>query len=63
MPDMDDIKRVAEEHDEQVDQGLEKAGDAAGSRVGHEEEIDKAVDKAQGLTGSDDQEQDRSGGR
>jgi MT0933-like antitoxin protein len=58
MPGMDDIKRMAEEHDEQVDEGLEKAGNAAGDRFGHEEQIDKAVDKAQERTGdnsADDQ--------
>jgi hypothetical protein len=60
MPDMDDIKRMAEEHDDQVDQGLEKAGDAAGSRFGHEEQVDKLVDKGQGLTGSDQGDQGSS---
>lgn len=51
MPGMDDIKRMADEHDDQVDQGLEKAGNAAGDRFGHEEQIDKAVDQAQERTG------------
>jgi len=48
---MDDMKKMADEHDDQVDQGLEKAGDAAGDRFGHEEQIDKGVDKAQDRTG------------
>jgi hypothetical protein len=51
MPGMDDMKKMADEHDDQVDQGLEKAGDAAGDRFGHEEQIDKGVDKAQDRTG------------
>jgi hypothetical protein len=54
MPDFDDIKKFAAEHDEQVDEGLEKAGDAAGGKFGHEEQIDKAVDWAQQHTGEGD---------
>jgi hypothetical protein len=54
MPGLDDIKKLADDHDEQVDQGLEKAGDAAGDKFGHEEQIDKAVDAAQEHTGSGD---------
>jgi hypothetical protein len=55
MPDMDDLKRMAEEHDDQIDAGMEKAGDAAGAKFGHEEQIDQAVEKGQGLIGGDDQ--------
>jgi hypothetical protein len=54
MPGFDDLKRLAEEHDDKVDAALEKAGDAAGDRFGHEEQIDKAVDFAQEKTGSGD---------
>jgi hypothetical protein len=54
MAGFDDIKRVADEHDEQVDQGLEKAGDAIGERSGHEEQVDRAVDAAQEHTGEGD---------
>jgi hypothetical protein len=54
MPGFDDIKRLADEHDEQVDKGLEKAGDAAGERFGHAEQIDKGVDKLQERTGEGD---------
>ena len=57
MPDFDDIKKMADEHDDQVDAGLEKAGDMAESKFGHGEQIDQAVDKAQEATGSDDQQQ------
>jgi len=54
MPDMDDLKKLAEEHDEQLDAGLERAGDAAGRKFGHEEQIDKGVDKLQRATGKRD---------
>ena len=57
MPGLDDIKKAADEHDDQVDQGLEKAGDAAGEKFGHDEQIDDAVDKAQENTGSGDESQ------
>jgi hypothetical protein len=55
MADLDDVKRLADDHDQQVDQGVEKAGDAAESRLGHGEQIDQAVDKVQDATGSGDQ--------
>lgn len=54
MPGFDDIKRMADDHDEQVDKGLEKAGDAAGERVGHADQIDKGVDRLQEHTGDGD---------
>jgi MT0933-like antitoxin protein len=54
MPGLDDIKKMADDHDDQVDTGLAKAGDAAGDKLGHEKQIDKAADKAQERTGSDD---------
>ena len=58
MPGFDDIKKLADEHDEQIDQGLEKAGDAAGAKLGHDEQIDKAVDWAQQHTGAGDTQAD-----
>jgi len=54
MPDFDDLKKFAADHDKQVDEGLEKAGDEAGQRLGHEDQIDKGVDWAQEHTGSGD---------
>lgn len=54
MPDFDDLKKLADEHDEQVDQGLGKAGDAAGDKLGHADQIDKGVDWAQEHTGAGD---------
>lgn len=56
MPDLDDAKKFAEDHDEQIDQGMEKAGDAAGKKFGHEEQIDQAVDKGQAAFGEDQQQ-------
>lgn len=58
MPDFGDIKKLADEHDEQVDQGLEKAGDAAGDKLGHQDEIDKGVDFAQEHSGAGDSHQE-----
>jgi hypothetical protein len=53
MPDMDDLKELVDDHDDQIDKGLEQAGDAAERKIGHGDQIDKVVDKAQDATGSD----------
>ncbi len=55
MPGLDDLKKLAEKHDDKVDAALEKAGDAAAKKFGHDEQIDKAVDFAQEHTGPGDQ--------
>ncbi|MER7169508.1 antitoxin [Micromonospora sp. NPDC000207] len=54
---MNRAKDVADKHDKQVDQGLEKAGDMADKRTGgkYDEQIDKGVDQAQRRTGDGDQ--------
>ncbi|XXG09100.1 antitoxin [Micromonospora sp. SH-82] len=54
---MNRAKDVADKHDKQVDQGLEKAGDLADKRTGgkYDEQIDKGVDQAQRRTGDGDQ--------
>lgn len=54
MPDFGDVEKLADEHDKQVDEGLDKAGDAAEEKVGHADEIDKGVDFAQQHTGDGD---------
>lgn len=53
---MDRAKEFADQHDEQVDQGLEKAGDFADQRTGGQrsEQIDRGVDFAQERTGEGD---------
>ena len=53
---MDKPKDVADQHDEQVDQGLEKAGDVADQRTGggHSDQIDRGVDIAQERTSEGD---------
>ena len=56
MPGLDDIEKFADEHDDKVDQGLEKAGDAASGKFGHGDEIDKGVDWAQQHTGAGDEQ-------
>jgi hypothetical protein len=58
MPGLDDLKQFADSHDKQIDEGLEKAGDAAAAKFGHEAQIDKGVDLAQQRTGSGDTVQD-----
>ena len=57
MPDFDDVKDFASDHSEQVDQGLDKAGDAAGDKLGHEDQIDGGVDKAKDALGGGDNPQ------
>lgn len=48
-------KEFADQHDEQVDQGLDRAGDAAKERfAGHDSMIDGGVDRAQQYTGAGD---------
>ena len=54
MPDMDDLKDFADKHDNKVDEGLEKAGDAAGDKFGNADQINKGVDKLQERTGECD---------
>jgi hypothetical protein len=53
---MDKAKDFADQHDKQVDQGLEKAGDMADQRTGgkYDEQIDKGVEMAQQRTGNGD---------
>lgn len=55
---LDKAKDAAEQHDDKVDQGLDKAGDFADQKTGggHGEQIDKAVDQAQQRTGDGDQQ-------
>ena len=48
-------KDLADQHDEQVDQGLDRAGDMAKDRfAGHDAQIDSGVDRAQQYTGTGD---------
>ena len=55
---MDKAEDMAEQHDDKVDQGLEKAGDVADEKTGggHSEQIDRGVDMAQERTGQGDQQ-------
>jgi hypothetical protein len=57
MPDFGDIEKMADDHDKQVDEGIGKAGDEAGQKLGHENEIDKGVNLAQEHTGGGDTQQ------
>ncbi|MFI7434395.1 antitoxin [Micromonospora haikouensis] len=53
---MDKAKDLADKHDKQVDQGIEKVGDMADQRSGgkYDKQIDKGVDMAQRRTGEGD---------
>jgi hypothetical protein len=52
-------KDFADQHDEQVDKGLDRAGEEADKRTGgrYDEHIDKGVDVAQQRTGEGDSQQ------
>jgi hypothetical protein len=56
---MDKAKDFADDHDKQVDEGLEKAGDQVDQRTGdkYSSQIDKGVDAAQQKTGDGDTQQ------
>ncbi len=53
---LDDAKKLVSEHDEQVDDAIEKAGDLADDKTGgkYADQIDKAQDFAQEKTGDGD---------
>jgi hypothetical protein len=52
---MDKAKEMLGQHDDKVDQGLDKAGEAAKERfAGHEGQIDQGVDQLQQRTGEGD---------
>lgn len=53
---LDKAKDFADDHDEQVDQGLQKAGDQIDERTGekYSSQIDQGVDQAQQRTGAGD---------
>jgi hypothetical protein len=55
---MGKAKDFTEKHDEQVDQGLQRAGDEVDERTGgkYGDKIDKGVDQAQERTGQGDQQ-------
>jgi MT0933-like antitoxin protein len=51
----DKAKDLADQHDDKVDQGLDRAGDEAGKRfAGHESQVDGLVDKGKQYTGGGD---------
>ncbi|GID30628.1 antitoxin [Paractinoplanes brasiliensis] len=56
---MDKAKDLADKHDEQVDQGIEKAGDQVDQRTGdkYTSQVDRAQDEGQKRTGAGDTQQ------
>jgi hypothetical protein len=52
---MDKAKRLLDQHDDKVDQALDKAGEAGKERfAGHDSHIDQGVDHLQRTTGDGD---------
>lgn len=53
---LDDAKTFVDEHDEQVDQAIEKAGDVVDQETGgkYADQVDKAQNVAEEKTGSGD---------
>jgi MT0933-like antitoxin protein len=53
---LDKAKDLADKHDEQVDEGIEKAGEQVDQRTGnkYDSQIDKGVNAAQEHTGDGD---------
>ncbi|TSE00093.1 antitoxin [Skermania sp. ID1734] len=52
MAGFDDVKKTLNEHQDQVGQGLDKAGEAAKSKFdGHDDQIDKGIQKAKDALG------------
>ncbi|MFP5070813.1 antitoxin [Pseudonocardia nantongensis] len=59
---LDKAKELLGKHDDKVDQGLNKVGDAAKQKfAGHEEHIDKATGMARDKTGEGDTTQGQPG--
>jgi hypothetical protein len=56
---LDKAKDAADQHDKQVDEGLEKAGDQVDDRTGNKysSQVEKGVNEAQERTGSGDTKQ------
>jgi hypothetical protein len=55
----DKAKDFADQHDKQVDEGIEKAGDQVDQRTGnkYDSQVDKGVNAAQEHTGGGDTQQ------
>jgi MT0933-like antitoxin protein len=55
----DKAKDFADDHDKQVDQGIEKAGDQVDERTGekHSSQVEQGVNQAQQRTGAGDTQQ------
>jgi hypothetical protein len=59
---MDKAKDFADDHDDKVDQGLQRAGDKVDDRTGgkYTDKIEKGVDEAQRRTGDDDRAEEET---
>ena len=56
---LDKAKDLADQHDDKIDQGIEKAGDQVDQRTGdkYTSQVDRAQDEAQKRTGEGDTQQ------
>ncbi len=56
---LDKAKDLANQHDDKIDQGIEKAGDQVDQRTGdkYTSQVDRAQDEAQKRTGEGDTQQ------
>ncbi|MBQ0928789.1 antitoxin [Saccharopolyspora endophytica] len=52
----DKLQNLGQEHGDKVEQGMDKAGDAAKNKFGHEDQVDQAVEKGKGFVGGDQEE-------
>ncbi|MDN5860288.1 MAG: antitoxin [Pseudonocardia sp.] len=51
---MDRAKDLLGQHDDKVDQGIDKVGEMAGEKFGHQEQIDQGAEHLKGMTGEGD---------
>jgi hypothetical protein len=51
---MDKAKELLNQHDDKVDQGIDKLGEMAGQRFGHENEVGMGAEQLKRMTGEGD---------
>jgi hypothetical protein len=51
---MDKAKELLNQHDDKVDQGIDKLGEMAGKKFGHENEIGMGAEQLKRMTGEGD---------
>jgi len=51
---MDKAKELLGQHDDKVDQGIDKLGEAAGQKFGHQDQIGQGTEHLKRMTGQGD---------